>query len=120
MRRSSLRSRVAEEPYNGLAARSAAKEQSLTSQGRCPSRVLGIAGISKDRALDWTVIRLLARIMYSFRACVMRRSSLCSRVAEEPYNGLPARSAAKEQSLTSHGRCPSPVLELLGYQGQRP
>jgi hypothetical protein len=43
----------------------------------------------------------------------MRQSSLCSEVAAKPYNGLAARSAAKEQSLTSQGRCPSRVLELL-------
>jgi putative ABC transport system permease protein len=48
----------------------------------------------------------------------MRWSSLCSGVREEPYNGLAARSAAKEQSLTSQGSCASRVLELQGYQGR--
>jgi hypothetical protein len=31
---------------------------------------------------------------------------LCSEVAAKPYNGLAARSAAKEQSLTSQGTLP--------------
>jgi hypothetical protein len=62
----------------------------------------------------------LRELYTSFRTCVMRRSSLCSAVAEEPYSGLAARSAAKEQSLTSQKGSPSCVFELLGYQGQLP
>jgi hypothetical protein len=40
-------------------------------------------------------------------------------VAEKPYDGLAARSAAKEQSLTSQGRCPSRVLEYWDIKGKR-